>query len=493
MRLTMTRITVFCFSVGLGLAVAGVLSHNSGRARLRSALRQTAQAGNNALTTQPVSQEDDALQTGSHPSIRFMPMQVLGTGYTNVESLVLRERPEAAAKSDPVLKLTQMESVEILGAARDYLRVRLLAKNAPADDDDRSSDLEGWVAWGEVMPNGSAIVLDAETGEVSMRLPFGDVESHSNPMSIAFAPDNSKALFYTYGLAYELNTEDYSLRSAFKLDTEAELAGLPVFFYGAPDNTLYAAVLTNPAPSQHAGESLLQIVRVNTEADINDGPTPVFSDRAAGFVLSPNGRTGFILHPANAEESVLIDIFDPQSMKVSNTLTLHGKNPIISAENLVINDDGSRLYMSLDTSRDVISVIDANGGRTLREIPTGSLNEEARYLNQQELVGDSLLIRVWDGEGHDTHNFWLSGGKPQPAQKGIDLAVEAKGVRLAVNDSGTHLFKLDTKNRIQARYGIDRPELRINDGGAEGFGVYNLFASPDALHLILIIGMIDMC
>jgi hypothetical protein len=444
-------------------------------------------AGHAADQSAPPQQEQ---QSTPQPTVSFEALEVLSRGYTNTSTVTLRESPQATAKILAVLKLESTEYVDVLDATRDYLRVRFTAESEQADEKEGVEKREGWVAWGEVVPAVTAIVLDAATGEVVSRLPFNGIESDS--VYVNFSPDNSRAVFYGSDQAYEVNTEDYTLKRSLKAQLDAKPFLSDAFFYGSPDNTLYAA-FDAAGYSRPTGDGLLNIVRVSRKGE-PPASMPEISERAFGFVVAPDGRTGFILHPADAQKEVmLVDVLDLQSMRVSNTLSLRGESLPSSAQEFALSADGSQLYASLFPSRDVISVIDTRTNRLLRELPTGSLHEQARYLTQSELVGDALLLRVWDATGDNSQNYWLTHGKTIKAQRGIDLALEAGGVRLAVNDSGTQLYHLDSDHRIHQKYAIDRPDVRLDPGNAEAFGVSQLFASPDGKHLILIIVGIDRC
>lgn len=488
MRWTTARITIFFFSLFLGIAVTSVLVQRYKGASVTRDYRRISQAVGEIERPAPLEQDENYFGV----SFSELP-EVLTNGYTNAEIVTLREGPHANSTVRAVLK-TAHEYVEILGATRDYLHVRFLAANATSDEKGREKDLVGWVAWGEVMPSVSAIVLDAENGKLVSRLPFTDNES--GPFSISFSADNSHAVFYGGQHIYEVSTEDYTLKRSFKMQLKTSAYVTNSFFYGSTDDTLYAALHLNH--SEPASESLLNIIRVTGP---KEAPAlPEISEQSTGFALSPDTRTGFILHAAKTEnvedeieKEMLIDVLDLQSMRVSNTLKLRGENVPTSPSEIVTNMDGSNLYASLFPSKEVISVIETNTGRVLREFPAGTMKEQAQSLKQHDLVGDSLLFRIWGDDSHETHSVWLDGGKTSKAQRGIDYAVEANGVRWAVNNSGTRLFKLGEANRIGEKLWIDRPDVRLNPGNAESLGVYHLFASPDGKHLILIIGTIDMC
>lgn len=486
MRRTIARVTVFFLSLSLGVAVSSVPGqrHESTRA-----VQDSQSAEQVVSETEPAAplQETSSAQS----AVKFETVKIVtSNAYTNTQSIALRDRPQANAAVSAVLNLPGIESVEILGATRDYLHVRFLAANGPPEDKNRESNREGWVAWGEVMPSVSAIVLDAESGKIVSRVPLNSLDSSA--ISATFSPDNSRVVFYSDGFANEVETENYTLKRslAAKFDDTSLTA---TFFYGSTDNTLYAALHPLSYSSQPS-QSMLNVVRVSRAYEST--PAPEISELSSGFVIAPDGRTAFIMHPVNAEaDEMVVDVLDLQGMRVSNTLTLRGENLPNAASSFVTSADGRELYASLFPSREVISVIDTSTGQLLREIPVGPLKERAQYLSQHDLVGNSLFFRVWEGEGEEevSHSVWLDAGKTSKAQRGIDYAVEADGVRLAVNDSGTRLFKLDSDNRIREKYWIDRPDVRLGQGNAQSLGVHKFIASPDGKRIILILGTIHGC
>ncbi|HEY0385518.1 MAG TPA: hypothetical protein VGC64_05880 [Pyrinomonadaceae bacterium] len=484
MRLTFVRFIIFCFSLMFGIAVSSVLAEHYRSVRPLESYARARQGISDNEPATPPRQESDA-----QPVTGFESLGVIGSGSAGAKTIKLRESPEADASVSAILKLADTERVEILGATRDYLRVRFLAANAPPDDKQRERDLEGWVSWDEVVPDMSAIVIEAKTGEVVSRLPFNDGGS----IAASFSPDNSRAIFYDDHQAYEVRTEDYTLLRSFGTQSRVPASATASYFYGTTDKTLYAALhSTNYA--RPASETLLNIVRVE---NIN-GPTsaPELSELASGFALSADGRTGFILHSSQGEkDSMLVDILNLQELRVSNTLTLRGENLPTSTSQFVVSADGAELYATLFPSRNVISVIDTHTGRQLREIPfASSLKEQAQYLTQDDLVVNSLfLFHFWDEEGGKSQHLWLDAGKTSSAERGIVYAVEAGGERFSVNGSGTRLFKLDANNHISRRYWIDRPDLRFDPNDAEMFTVFNLLASPDGKYLIVVLGMPSGC
>lgn len=483
MRWTTARVIVLCFALSLVTACAPVVAQHYSNSNIAGSYQRAEQSTSNTEQAAPLQE-----RSGLQPAVSFESIEVISRGYTNTQTIALRESPQANAPVSVRLKLPNMESVEILGATRDYLRVRFLAAHAPPDDKKRESDQVGWVAWGEVVPEASAIVLDAETGEVVSRLPFNDMESG---VSATFSPDNLRAVFYNDSYTYEVETEAYTLKRSFKTKFDSSLSFAPSFFYGSTDNTLYAA-LNPPRYSTRPSKSMLNIVRVSGANEPT--PSPEISEWASDFAIAPDGRTGFIIHPANAETNeMLVDVLDLQGMRVNNTLTLSGENLPTAAFRFVTSADGRELYANLFPNREVISVIETSTGGLLREIPIGTLKDYAQSLSQEDVVGNSLLFHVWGEETEAPHSVWLDGGKASKAQPGIDYAVEADGVRLAVNFSGTRLFKLDADNHIREKYWIDRPDARLDPSNAESLGVYQLFASPDGKRIILIIGTIHTC
>lgn len=488
MRWTTARVTIFCLSLSLATACASVVAQQNSNMAVNSNYQADVPATNETEPPVPLEEQSDGQYTDGQAVVRFEPLEVMGSGSTSAESIRLRESPEANVAGSAVVKLTGNASFDILGWTRDYLRVRIPAEYISPDDEKSESAREGWVSWSEVEPGTTAIVIDAETGAVVSRLPFPGADSG---VFVAFSPDNSRAVFYGDQQAYEVKTEDYTLTRSFKTRFDNTPFNYVSFFYGSTDNTLYAAL----GPSNYStpeSENLLNIVRV----DMNEpAPAPLISERAVGFTLSPDGRTGFILHPANTEtDGMLVDVLDLQGMRVSHTLTLRGENLPTSGWEFVTNADGSELYRVLGPNCEAISVIDTRTGQRLREIPNDGVKERSLYLSRQELVGNSFFFRVWDEEAAESRGVLLDdGGTTSETPRGIDYMVEANGVRMGVNDTGTHLFTLDAENRISEKRRIERPDVRPDQQDEGGLIVHRLVASPDGKRLIVVLGFEHGC
>lgn len=490
MRWTTSRVLVFGFSLIVGVACSSVIAQHgtNSNSNTNSSYQTAHQPAEETGTPEQLQPESD-----SPPVASFEPVEVVANGYTNAKLVRLRETPEATAPVIARLKLPDSVGVEILDATRDYLRIRFPAGVLPPDDKCAECNREGWAAWGEVVPEMSALVLDAETGAIVSRLPFN---STGQALSVTFSPDNSRAVFYstyTDGQAYEVNTEDYTLTRSFKAQLGTIAPDATSFFYGSADNALYAA-FHSASLSQPSGATMLNIVRVRSAKE-GPAPAPEISERATAFAVAPDGRTGFILHPADAEAGeMLVDVLDLQGMRVQNTLTLRGESLPTSAADFVTSADGSALYWNLFPSLEALSVIETRTGNLLRQIPLAALKDRAQPLTRQELIGDSMLFHTWEEDAAESRHMWLDGaGKTSKAEQGIDYAVEADGVRLAVNDSGTRLFKLDADNRISASYRIERPDAQFNEGTSDAFSVFNLYASPDGKRLIVVLGVESGC
>lgn len=480
-----TRYTVFALCLGLGISTWCVLAQNI------SIPAQPVQATEEI----PVNQTNaplDSVQTEDEfsESIKFGPVEPM-SGYANTTTVILRESADKSAPISAKLKVSSYDGAVILDATRDFLHVRFPANDGENNGGNvRERDYEGWTTWASVVTDMSAIVLDAETGAVVARVPLSEGIS-----SIVFSPDSSRAIFYSGNnslgrLAYEVQTSDYKLKRSLTTAANDEYFG--TLFYGPADGALYATF--HPSGNAHPGSNGINLVRIGEE-----GVTPmeIGSDGNNFLLISPDGLTAL---RAREESSVvskmMIDVIDLTTLKVRNSFWLDRTTASSEMGDYLLNKDGSELYLrQLDAG--TIPVIDTRTGQQVRELQSRKTGEDGPSFSQGDLVGGSVLIRIWNAETDEMQDraqkFWAGEGRRRLAEPGIDYVTEAGGKRYAVNQEGTQLFKLDDNNRIQKRFAIDRPERRKGGENGNGLSVFGLSASPDGKHLILFIGMEHGC
>jgi hypothetical protein len=441
---------------------------------------------NQAIAQPRSEQQDDA----PGPSIKFGPLEPMN-GSANTEIVILRESADANAPVVAKLKVADYEQAVILGATSDFLHVRFAANgDAVEGSSGREHDYEGWTTWDSVVMELSAIVLDAESGAVVSRVPLRD-----GLYSIAFSQDGSRGLFFhdsdgIGSVAYEVRTSDYTLTRSL---TSADEEYLGTLFYGPANGELYAGVQTSDGSVPRKGK--VSLVRIGEE-----GTSSIAAElnlTQSNFAVSRDGLTGFITRPQNGDlQELTVDVIDLATQKLRNTFTLSGANFPSDSSNFVLNRDGSELYSRFSDNPGVISVIDTRSGLVVRELVDSTKNGES-YFGRESLVGDSLLLRVWEGnedEMHDSpHRYWLGANGRVAAEHGIDYAIEAGGKRYAVNEKGTRFFKLDANNHIRERLTIARPELRKGASASDSLSVFGLAASPDGKRIIIFIGIMSGC
>ena len=88
---------------------------------------------------------------------------------------------------------------------------------------------------------------------------------------------------------------------------------------------------------------------------------------------------------------------------------------------------------------------------------------------------------------------WAGANGLVAAERGVDYVTEAEGKRYAVNEDGTRLFKLDSKNHIEERITIARPELYKGATSIDGLSVFGFHASRDGKRLIMLVGIHSGC
>lgn len=480
-----TRHAVFALYLSLGTSAWYAL------AQKESAPAQPTQAVEETPINQTEAQTDsEQPEEAPGQSIKFGPVETL-SGHVNTKTIILRQSADANAPVVAKLKVGDYEWAEILGATRDFVHVRIAANDGADNGGNvRERDYEGWTTWGSVVPEMSAIVLDAETGAVVSRVPLGEGIS-----SVTFSPDGSRAIFSS-GInsvgraAYEVRTSDYTLTRRL---TSSSPDYFGTLFYGPADGRLYATF--HQSDESEAKSQAISLIRIGEDGAPN-ASVEIETDRTLFFVVSPDGLTGFRAHAeTNEEYEVMVDVIDLATLNVRNTFTLSGMNLSSDSSEFILNKDGSELYVRLSRNTGTILVVGTYTGQLMRELSDSS-TEGSSYFSQGDLVGDSVLLRVWDG-GDEAHpgpqKFWVGSGKRMLAAPGVDYAVEAGGKRYAVNDDGTLLFKLDDNNRIQERRLIDRPERRKGADVGNGPSVFGLSASPDGKHIIILLGIEHGC
>lgn len=478
----MMRLAVFTLSISLGASACYILAQ-----RKAETLRKV-EGGEEMLVRQGSRLETVGTNTGAlEESIHFAPAGPM-YGYINRGTVILRESPAAGARVVAKLKIEAGDSAEILGATRDFIQVKFAAHDDSNGDEKRERDYEGWTDWKTVTPGTAAIILDADTGMVVSRIPVGNGLS-----SVAYSPDGERATFYGGEeslTAYEVRTSDYTRTRSF-VSTTPNTYG--AFFYAPSDGALYAAVLTR-SQNHESEPTKLSIVRIGDESITNTSRE--LSVEAEDFSVAPDGLTGFILHGEDRDKREMkVDVLDLSTLRVHNSFTLRGDSLPQSASVFVVNRDGTELYARLNDQNSV-SVVDTRTGQVQRVLSFDSRAKDYWYFDRGDLVGDSLLLRVWN-QGEDEmhtppHAFWLGSNGRLEAEPGISCAVQATGARYAVNEKGTVLLKLDSNNHVRSRFKIERPDLEGSDG-EDGLSVFGLSASPDGRRIILVVGIEDGC
>jgi len=465
------RHAVFALCLSLGASTWYIL------AQKKRAPALPAQAQEESIANRPTPKLYADGLVASGPTFEFRPVLPM-SGLANAKTIVLREHPNAEAKVVARLQMGDYEPAEILGANRDFVHVRFAANGT-----DRG-DAEGWTTWGSVVADLAAIVMDAETGEVISRIPLKE-----GMTTATFSPDSSRAIFSGASeVGYEIRTSDYTPTRSLRFPNNEYLKTL---FYGPSDGVLYATL----PPSRDT----LTEVRLFRIADSGTDSVAFENELAkTGFgAVSPDGLLGFRTRVESGEEAVLlIDVFDLTTFKLRNTFKLSGANMQSETDSFILSRDGSELFLRLSGNYGTIPVVDTRTGQVVRELSDFSTKGWS-YFSQQDLIGDSILLRVWETGDDDIQpplkKFWISNGRSMLAEPGIDLALDAAGKRYAVNHQGTLLFGLDDNNRIQTRRAIARPERRNGATMGNDLTVLGFTASPDGKRLVLFVGIEHGC
>jgi hypothetical protein len=278
--------------------------------------------------------------------MRFGDIEQL-LGFTNMETLVLRRKPDASASAVARVKLPINTLVDILGATRDFIHVKYPASVGTENAEEGKAEYEGWATWGAVEPVMTALVLDTQTGALLSRVPLSEEDT-----MVAYSPDGSRALFYgtqNYSggtLGYEVNTSDYTLTRSL-LAADAPVLG-PVF-YSPVDGALAALGKASIDDQKH-----LSLMRLGDFYTV-DMPTKI-SAAATAFVVAADGRTGFVIHSQNNEQAeAAVDVVDLQSLEIRRTLSISGSQ-IYWQNGFVVSHDGSEIYLNREGA-DSVSVL----------------------------------------------------------------------------------------------------------------------------------------
>src|SRR5262249_6394547 len=126
--------------------------------------------------------------------------------------IAIYERPSPSASVVATIDGEEMDDwFELVDSSGAFLRVsgsrKVRLSQVP---------VEGWVRWGDVLPDQFAMAVDTRTGAVVARLPLAGLMSR-----MVFSPDGSRALVYgvdTYDnplegtdTVYEVRTSDLSI------------------------------------------------------------------------------------------------------------------------------------------------------------------------------------------------------------------------------------------------------------------------------------------
>src|SRR5947209_13909312 len=230
-----------------------------------------------------VVQQDDSIQ-----SIKFGAVEPIA-GNANVRTILLRDVPDVNAPVASRIKVGEYESADILGASGNSLHVKFSAGDGSYNGVARENDYEGWTDWRSVVPEMSAVVMDAETGAVVARVPLSE-----DTNSVTFLPNGSHAIFFSDSyarVAYEVQTSDYSLTRSLT-STASNYFGRLSYAYAPKGNSLYATVYVQDSPpySRNAKVSLIRIGdgTANTQTGIS-------ASGIETFVISPDGSKGLLL------------------------------------------------------------------------------------------------------------------------------------------------------------------------------------------------------
>lgn len=446
-------------------------------------------APHGANETRSVSEEETEF---APPSLNWAKPQN-ASGYTAAEKLSLRSGPDALASVVAVLDFNEYGEAEILETKGDRLRVRYLPNVETGGARDRV--YEGWVGWGEVLPYASALVLDAESGDVVARVPL-------NPgiTSVAFSHDGKRAVFYSDNynephrdgptFAVEFDMEEFKIVRA--LETTAAGGFSSLRFQKSGELRVLAFA---PGRQEDRSDWKLHDFRVGADK-IEREEGGELTSLKGDVVFSRDGRKAFVLHNfKEVKDRMRVDVFDAETFEALGSFEAAGEGANWGHE-YAFNYDGSEFFYKDGTGRRIV-VVNTHTGERVRESPLQTNEDDWMGFWRNSLVGDSLLLRRWrmtEESEPVSESFWLKpNGESVPAESGVDFAIETKEALYAVNDTGTRLFKLDSDGGVRKRFEIARPETKFNESAPGEQHVMNFSASPDGKYLMLVFGLMNGC
>ena len=457
----------------------GSMTRADGPQRRTTALAPNANSPVPNLTREPVRPRP----APRPPAIGWQPVASV-PGYYGEPRVTLRA--EAGPRAEVVAQYDAQEypDLSILRIEGEFLRVRA---ERGGKDARQERFVEGWAAWGEVMPQGSALVLDAKTGRVLSRLALGDGID-----SVSFSPDGKRALFHGQWAPalYEADAADFTFTRQLTFKGEGTFS--PPVYVGTGHDFLVPFWAAG-SPTEGTDPS---VYVVQTYGGGGARTTP-FTRAPSGaeptrVAFAPDGRTGFAFyHDAYGDEAELpedderasaatVEVFDPQTLQKIRHFKLPAQGLGFDTGSSAMNADGSELYL-LDQALQRLLVVETQAGGVVREISLAG--ETQRLLSLDALDAAGPRLRYWEvTEQHhgEARALRVVGDRAVDDESGDSIIVEAGGTRYAVDEGGARLFTLDAEGRAVKARDIPRRE-------GDNHTPAGLFPTPDGSRLVLIL------
>ncbi len=320
-----------------GVNMNGNMSPSAGTTTVNSNTNSS-NSNSGATTREPV--RPTPTPRPASPAVRWSPVGPI-PGFIGGPQLTIRAGAGLRAAVVEELDGHSYEAVEVLEQAGDFLRARF---STGANEKVEGRRVEGWVAWGEVVPQTTALVLDARTGRVLSLHALG-----SGIDAVSFSPDGKRALFHGQWAPTVYEADAADLVPTRQLTAEGEGSFNPAVYVGSGHELL---TTFSTAASEKAASTLYAV----RSGDGGVTATP-FARAPSGaepsrVVFAPDGRAGFAFHPFpygdEAETTVeedrgsvaTVEVFDPLTMQTVRRFKL--PDPALSLEpsSIAVNADG---------------------------------------------------------------------------------------------------------------------------------------------------------
>lgn len=419
----------------------------------------------------------------SEPEVRLLPM-----AYQRVKRLTVREAPSPSSRI--VFRTSDEDGVGrrflVTDGTPEFLRVS--SEDAMSSPD----HVEGWVAWGDVISDSSALVVDLDSGATVARLPMP-----FDATSVRYSHDGTHAVISSLesycgdtlaggDAVIEVRTSDYSITRVIRSPrTSPSGQKIAAAYYDPKTDALRIGLLVPDSLTSGA----FVVSDVAPTGDLFE-PSSILSGVVA-VATSGNAEVALALGASrDPRESATFHVIDLTKLEVRNTFVLEGDYATWSPEELRLTYDGSEL---VGLFNDTVVRFDTYTGNVLAPLSVPSKHNAYVWLSGSS---GSLSVNrdTYDEEaGTNTEavRFWLTERGLRRIDSRVTLSYAQDRMRVGTNPAGTRLYTLDASGNVIATLHIDRPELRGGDAEYLDVTPMGLAASPEGRRAVVLLGIED--